>query len=498
MWGQGSTASGLFVMSKVERISPSKLRQVADVASWADEADVVIVGFGCAGASAAIEAAAAGVDTLVLERASGGGGTSAMSGGILYLGGGTPTQTECGFEDSPDEMFRYLVAATGPGPCEAKLRLFSDESVAHWEWLVEQGLRFKSEFSPEPGMEAQNDAGLNYTGGEDGWPFIEIAKAAPRGHKPQQNAAAGNLLMNTLVGAVEATATRVETDTRVETLVVDPSGCVVGVIAWKDSREIAIRARKGVLLAGGGFVLNEEMVAKHAPQAARCRMKIASDGDDGRVIRMGIAAGGEARRMDALEVAAPITPPHRLTRGILVNRRGQRFINEDTYFGRIGQESLFHQDGEMYLIVDSEVYEPNFFGLEAKWVEDDVPALEASVGLPGGSLVATMDYYNEHAARNEDPLFHKRREFTVPLDKGPWAAIDWRVEETVYATFTLGGLETDLDGRVLDVDGNWVRGLYAAGRTTNGLPSWGYASGLSLSDGTFFGRRAGRRAARGD
>lgn len=482
-------------MAGAERISPSNLRPLAEVASFDREADVVIVGFGCAGACAALEATAAGADTLVLERAGGGGGTSAMSGGILYLGGGTPTQRDAGFEDSPEEMFKYLMAATGPGPNEAKLRLFCDESVSHWEWLVGHGFEFKPEFSPEPGMEAQNDAGLNYTGGEDGWPFLDIAKPAPRGHKPRQNAAAGSLVMQNLIAAVEKTAARVECDTRVETLVVDEAGRVVGVIAWQDQQEIAVRARKGVILAGGGFILNDEMIARHAPTASRCKMKIASDGDDGRAIRMGIAAGGEASRMEALEVAAPITPPHRLCRGILVNARGQRFINEDTYFGRIGQESLFRQDGQMYLVVDSAVYEPNFFGLEAKWVEESIGELEASIGLPTGSLEATLGYYNTHAAQGDDPLFHKRADFTVALDQGPWAAIDWRVEKTVYATFTLGGLTTDVDGRVLDVDGGWVEGLYAAGRTTNGLPSWGYASGLSLSDGTFFGRRAGREAA---
>lgn len=482
-------------MASPERISPSNLRSLADVPSFDREADVVIVGYGCAGACAALEATAAGADTLLLERASGGGGTSAMSGGILYLGGGTPTQRDAGFEDSPDEMFKFLMAATGPGPNEEKLRLFCDESVAHWEWLVSHGFEFKPEFSPEPGMEAQNDAGLNYTGGEDGWPFVEFAKPAPRGHKPRQNAAAGALVMQNLINAVEKTAARIECDTRVETLVVDEAGHVVGLIAWQDQQEIAVRARKGVILAGGGFILNKEMIAKHAPVAARCQLKIASDGDDGRAIRMGMAAGGEATRMEALEVAAPITPPHRLCRGILVNGQGQRFINEDTYFGRIGQESLFRQDGQMYLIVDAAVYEPNFMGLEAAWVEETIPELEASVGLPKGSLSATMNYYNEHAASGEDPLFRKRRDFTVALDNGPWAAIDWRVEQTVYATFTLGGLTTDVDGRVLGLDGNRIDGLYAAGRTTNGLPGWGYASGLSLSDGTFFGRRAGRCAA---
>ncbi|NJM84099.1 MAG: amino acid adenylation domain-containing protein, partial [Tabrizicola sp.] len=71
---------------------------------------------------------------------SGGGGTSAMSGGVLYLGGGTKLQRACGFEDSPEEMFKYLMAACGPGPDEAKIRLYCDRSVEHFHWLVAQGV----------------------------------------------------------------------------------------------------------------------------------------------------------------------------------------------------------------------------------------------------------------------------------------------------------------------------------------------------------------------
>jgi 3-oxo-5alpha-steroid 4-dehydrogenase len=82
---------------------PTRLRDIREVPRWDDEADVVVVGLGAAGACAAIEARGAGAEVVVLERASGGGGTSALSTGQIYLGGGTPIQKQCGFEDSPDE-----------------------------------------------------------------------------------------------------------------------------------------------------------------------------------------------------------------------------------------------------------------------------------------------------------------------------------------------------------------------------------------------------------
>ena len=98
------------------RDSPDRSARSVRVPAWDLEADVVVVGLGAAGASAAIEAAEAGAGVLVLEREFAGGGTSALSGGSIYLGGGTPLQRACGFDDTPEEMYRYLRASVQPGP----------------------------------------------------------------------------------------------------------------------------------------------------------------------------------------------------------------------------------------------------------------------------------------------------------------------------------------------------------------------------------------------
>jgi 3-oxo-5alpha-steroid 4-dehydrogenase len=208
-----------------------------------------------------------------------------------------------------------------------------------------------------------------------------------------------------------------------------------------------------------------------------------------------MGAGADIIHMDAAEVALPLTPPRRLMRGILVNRVGQRFINEDTYFGHLGQEGLFRQGGHVYLIVDSAVYERNLAGMEASYVEESVDALEASMGLPPGSLQGTLEHYNRFAAQGEDTLFHKMPALLQPLTAAPYAAIDCRPDKVAWATFTLGGLHTQPTGEVLTPDGGVIPGLYAAGRTTCGICSCGYVSGMSLGDGSFFGRKAGRRAA---
>jgi 3-oxo-5alpha-steroid 4-dehydrogenase len=184
-----------------------------------------------------------------------------------------------------------------------------------------------------------------------------------------------------------------------------------------------------------------------------------------------------------------------LVAGMLVNGHGQRFINEDTYYGRVGQEVLFRQQGEAYLIVDEALYEVTRAGLQASWVCESAEDLEGEIGLPEGSLVATLDLYNRHAANGTDPVFNKGGAFVRPLVP-PLGAYDLRVANPAayYATFTLGGLVTSVDGAVLTVGGTSIPGLFAAGRTTSGIASFGYVSGVSLGDGTFFGRRAGRAA----
>ena len=96
----------------------------------------------------------AGAETLILERAGGAGGTSALSGGVLYLGGGTPVQKACGFEDSPEAMAAFLERACGPAADVEKIERYCRGSVEHFHWLIEQEVPFKHSFYPEPSMEA--------------------------------------------------------------------------------------------------------------------------------------------------------------------------------------------------------------------------------------------------------------------------------------------------------------------------------------------------------
>ena len=476
----------------------SRIVRAADISRWDEEVDVLVVGLGAAGTAAALEAAATGAQTLVLERASGGGGTSAMSGGVLYLGGGTALQKACGFEDSPEEMFKYLMASVGGSPDEAKIRRYCDGSVEHYAWLVAQGVPFKPVFYEGCSGEPPTDDGLVWSGSEQCHPYRDIAVPAPRGHVPQMTHQTGPLLMRVLVAAVAASRARIAVDHRVRALVADRDGAISGVVAETFGARRALRARRGVVLTTGGFIHNDRMLEAHAPLARRCRVRVGAEGDDGSGIQLGLAAGAATLHMDAVSISLPVTQPWGLKRGVLVDTRGQRFVNEDAYYGRLGEVALLHRGGRAWLIVDDAVFEkPTYEGNPVAAVGDTPEELERELGLPEGSLVATLALYNRYAAKGEDPLFHKTAKYLQPLVKPPFGAIGCSTDNALYAAFTLGGLRTDVDGRVLDPERQPIPGLFAAGRATSGIAAGSYSSGLSLGDGSFFGRCAGRTAARG-
>ena len=486
--------------------SAHSIRSVAvdDVDTWHLEADVVVAGYGIAGVSAAIEAARAGADVLVLERTSGWGGAAALAGGFIDLGGGTPLQKALGFEDTPENMKTFMMAALGPGADEEKITDYCNGSVEHYNWLVDNGVPFKESFYGQPGWETPFDDGLMYSGGENAAPFNAIATPAPRGHVPQMSdkrtgeKGGGFMLMKPLVETAEKLGVRAEHDVRVQRLVVDGDR-VVGIIAKQYGKEMAVRARTGVVLAMGSFAYNESMVASYAPRLIG-RPGAAIEEHDGTAIRMAQALGADLAHMDATEVAF-FGDPQLMVRGILVNGRGQRYVNEDTYPGRIGQETLLRNNNEAYLIIDEAAYDEGagadsstpFFRFRPKWVAETAAELESDMGLPEGTLQSTVEVYNRHAERGEDPVLGKKPEWVKPIGS-PIAALDLR---GFTAGFTLGGLRTSIQSEVLHVSGEPIPGLFAAGRCTTGVCAGGYASGTSLGDGSFYGRRAGISAAKG-
>ena len=472
----------------------------SQVKKWDFEADVVIIGFGAAGACAAIEAKEAGAKVMLFERGSGSGGASGLSGGEIYIGGngGTEAQRDAGFEDQTEDFAAYLKMAGGPCADEAKCDLYAAQALDHFAWLKAQGIPYRGNYLPGKQIEPMDDSTLIWSGSEAAAPFCEHARPAPRGHVIQHMGwGGGRPLMDILEKRARELGVEVVTDARASALVQDGDR-IVGAVLNIDNKPHFVKTGKGVVLATGGFVMNEDMRRKYCPDTFRVSDPI-GDQDDGSGINLGIGAGGDAIHMDQFFTTCPWTIPEPQANGVFVNVAGQRFINEDCYHGRVSRTMIDQPGGKVYLLLDSahfseplELARTAIAGTGETWEE-----VEAELEMPEGTLSATMAFYNRHAKEGRDPLFNKRAPILTPLDQGPFVALELNFSSSYFSFFTLGGLRTSTDGEVLDRTGAPIDGLYAAGRCTSGLPAWGhgYSSGMSLADCTFFGRQAGRRAA---
>jgi 3-oxo-5alpha-steroid 4-dehydrogenase len=516
---------------------------------------VVIVGFGAAGACAALEAAGAGADVLVLDRFRGGGATS-LSGGVIYAGGGTPQQHQAGVHDSPEAMFDYLSLEVGDAVSPATLREFCQGSPAMLAWLERHGVPFEASLCPDKTSYPTNQHYLYYSGSE--LSARDVAPPAPRGHRVHGRGTSGGLLFARLAGAVRGSGARVLGQTRAQRLVMDSGGRVVGVecrtmrgapawsrvahhvlhrgsakpylyvpklgrilhrpVTWLErhnGRPLLVGARRGVVLAAGGFVVNRQMMREHAP-AYRGGLPLGTPGDDGSGICLGRDAGGATAFLDRVSVWRFLSPPPALLHGVLVDRAGQRVCDESRYGAAIGEAIVTRHHGQAWLLADRATVAQArrqlrgttlwFQRLEARYLlgfsrvsAPTVAGLAERAGIDAGGLAATLDAYNAAAAAGlADPL-GKPADLVRAQDRPPYSLIDCSVRPRLAypaPMLTLGGLVVaEETGQVRTPGGTAVPGLYAAGRSAVGLCSRSYVSGLSLADCVFSGRRAGRHAA---
>jgi 3-oxo-5alpha-steroid 4-dehydrogenase len=539
-------------------------------AGWDIQADVVVVGFGAAGAcaaleasaafeaSAAIEESAASGRVLVLDRFDGGGAT-ALSGGVVYAGGGTPQQRAAGVSDSAEAMFRYLRTEAGDIVPAGTLREFCDGSTAMLAWLEGHGVPFDGSLCPDKTSYPTNRHYLYYSGSE--LSARNIARPAPRGHRALGRGTSGGLLFARLAAAVRRAGVEVVPQTTAVRLIT-ADGRVTGVECrslrgapvwaraahrlahraalkpylyvpklgrvmhrpadWLErryERTLLVGAGSGVVIAAGGFGANRPMLRAHAP-AARGGLPLATPGDDGSGIRLGTEAGGATARLDRVSVWRFLTPPPVLVRGVLVGPEGKRICDESRYGAAIG-EAIVREGGRAWLLVDRAILTEArrqvrgstlwFQRLQAWYLLFLAPVTAAKLavvatraGVDPDGLTATVAAYNEAASNarltdvRADPM-GKPSDLLVALDQPPYSLIDFSIRPRMLdpaPVLTLGGLVVAPEtGAVLRADGTPVPGLYAAGRSAVGLCSRSYVSGLSIADCVFSGRRAGRHAA---
>lgn len=481
----------------MDRIYPAEELRRFDLST-----DVLVAGFGGAGASAALEARRSAAEVIVLERASGGGGSTMMSACEMYLGGsgGTRLQRDLGFEDSTENFFNYLMRCFGPHADEARVRVFAEGAAEHFDWAEDLGVKYRRGFFPGRDVVALSGDSLQFTGNEKTYPFNQDCSPVPRGHLPADSGHRGGVtLMTTLMLRVAEAGADIRCDARLVGLIQSRDGEVRGGVARIGEEELHIEARRGVVLSMGGFIMNEEMTRRHIPWVESFCTRHGNAYDLGEGVLMGAAAGGHPIHMGEAFISIAHYPPESLTFGIFVNDKGQRFVNEDAYLARIGHYASVQPGGRIFMFIDDAHFARPRYVLNTEIVAtgNSVAEVEREGRLPDGALQSTVALYNQHAAQGFDPLFHKAAEWLEPLDKPPYALVSYELDKIAPAAFTLGGLDTLPSGEVLTPDQNPIPGLYAAGRTAAGIPrtSKGYASGMSVADATFFGRRAGRSAA---
>jgi 3-oxo-5alpha-steroid 4-dehydrogenase len=239
-----------------------------------------------------------------------------------------------------------------------------------------------------------------------------------------------------------------------------------------------VSARQGVVISAGGFIANRAMVHEHAP-AYRGALALGTPGDDGGGIRLGVAAGGKAARLDKISAWRFVTPPSALQRGVLVDADGQRFGDATRYGAAIGGE-IVARGGKAWLLIDDDVLRV----ARAQVKTQTAPFQKWQVRYLLNRGLVTASTIEEVAAKAG---IGTPRPFGTP----PYSLINVSVRAGFgypCPTLTLGGLVVDEEtGQV-----QGVPGLYAAGRSAVGVCSESYVSGLALADCVFSGRRAGQ------
>lgn len=519
------------------------------------EFDVIVVGYGDAGAAAAIEAADHGARVLVLDR-SHGGGASALSGGVVYAGGGTRQQLEAGYRDTVENLYNYLVQEVGDAVDDATLRRFCEQSPGTIEWLEKQGARFASSVAPYKTSYPTDDYYLYYSGNEKAHPYVLNAEPAPRGHRTlAKGLASGKVLWGHLSSAAARKGVTFVPLARVDELIIE-DGAVVGVryrvldsghpnaqqhaaltkrtgklgnfapklvkgataktqALWEEGA-VTKEARAGaVILSAGGFIYNKEWVRKYAPEFTKVS-PLGTPADDGTGIRLGMSAGGAVGKMGNVTAWRFLSPPSGFVEGVTVGLDGKRIANEDLYGATHGNVLMREFGGKGWAVFDSASWKKArgqfwrqtqiFQKAQAIYIfatghqkARTLDELAAKMGVDASGLRSTVEAYNRGIADGTGDPAHKDPELCMPVSKGPFYAYEISVDSSPLLPvpgLTLGGLMVDGEtGLVKRKDGSLIQGLYAAGRNAVGVCSNSYISGLALADCLFSGRRAGAHAA---
>ncbi len=448
---------------------------------WSFETDVVVVGSGGCGLTAALAAAEGGVEVLVLEKQARPWSNTARSYGMLPAGG-TRFQKAAGIEESPENFANDILAKNHHASDPDITLHLARTAVALVEWLVDS-------------------VGVNLLFVDD---FTYPGHSTKRMHAPPNRT--GTELHADLRSAVEANANiDLVNDAPVSGLIVNEQNVVLGVIVQRGAQQERVRCKK-VVLACNGFAGNEEMVKQHIP-AMSTALYFGGEGNTGEGILWGQELGAEIAFMDAYQAHGSVATPHEVLityalvaeGGFQVNKNGQRFGVEDQGYSERALEVLAQPDGLAWDIYDERLHNlgmtfedyRNAFEAGAIKQSDTMEGLAEIFGLPAEHLTQTLHTY--HAAADGKQPDVLGRTNCVRLEP-PY----YGVKVTGALFHTQGGLKVDFNARVLKPDGTPIPNLYAGGGVAAGISGHGpggYLSGNGLLTALGYGMLAGRDAA---
>lgn len=448
-------------------------------------ADVVVIGAGGAGLTAAITAAEAGAKVIVIEKMAMVGGNTLISGAEMAAPNNW-LQTNENIEDSKDQFYQDIMKG-GDNESDPELaRILADSALAGAEWL-------------------RDDVNVIF---EDYMLFFG-------GHSVKRSLVPLNASGVELVAKLEAKAKEqgieIHTNTPAVELVQE-NGVVNAVKATYNGKEITYSANNGVILATGGFGSNLDMRVKYNPAMDEKILSTNTVGSTGDGITMAEKINAQLVDMPFIQTY-PTCDPERGTllyvgdvrldgRSILVNLEGKRFVEELERRDVISSAVVAQTGGVSYMFWDEASMVASKVNVKHKAEYDNLiergilvkadTLVEAAdfFGINAEELQKTVDNYNTYAANGKDLEFNKRGELTA-FTEGPY----YIMKSIPAIHHTMGGIKINTNAQVLDVDGNIIEGLYAAGEVTGDIHGTNRLGSDAIADIIVFGRIAGKNAA---
>ena len=444
---------------------------------WDESYDVVVVGGGGAGMAAALLAAQNGAKVVIIEKLLFAGGNTMAAQG--QINAADPVrQPKQNIEDSPEKHAAQTLAAGDFRGDPARVKVLCDNAYSVITWLEGLGMEFKPTVHQMFGglyPRAHSPAvpkGIGYTG--------VLSKALKKENVP----------FKTSFSVVEIYREQ------------PWSGDVLGVKVQNSKGQVLnIEAKKGVVLASGGFSGNQYLRELHDPRTAG----LGTDnlpGHTGDVMMAANRIGGYLIGMDFIQ-STPGAPAGKKMKIILntnvdgsiyVDKRGNRI--RDAVLGTPERYGYTVVDNNQYESYNSAVHDAVQRGIEINeaWTAPTIKELAVKMGVDPEGLQKTVDRYNNVIIKNkEDPDFHKApRNLTRKIEKGPF----WACYTGMTVHHTMGGLNTNTKAQVLDCTGTPIPRLYAAGEITGGIHGTNRVGGNALLDCFVFGRIAGENVAK--